>query len=319
MRRRSRASSKRPKLAAGKAAKATKRRPAAMPRTSADRGDKSKFARLTRELNEALERQAATAEILRLISSSPTGLQPVFDAIARNFVLLCGSVFGAIYTLDGELVHLSGSHGFTPEQLEALPTKYPVRIHDRSVLSARAILAKTPLHIQNVKSDPDYDHAHAAAVSIGRLLAVPLLRDGVPLGAIVGGWAKPGATPKRHEELLQVFADQAVIAIENARLLNELRQRTRDLSESLEQQTATADVLRVISSSPGELHSVFKAMLQNATRICGAKFGNLWLAKNGGFQLAATHGLPREYQDQVQRDVVLYPGPTLPIARAAST
>ena len=179
---------------------------------------------MTRELNEALERQAATAEILRLISSSPTGVQPVFDAIARNFVLLCGSIFGAIYTLDGELVHLSGSYGFSAEQLGALREKYPVRIDDRSVLSSRAILAKTPLHIQNIKSDPDYDRAHAAAVSIGRLLAVPLLRDGTPLGAIVGGWAKPGATPKQHEELLQVFADQAVIAIENARLLNELRE-----------------------------------------------------------------------------------------------
>src|ERR1044071_9275050 len=150
----------------------------------ADGGEKNKVVRLTRELNEALERQAATAEILRLISSSPTGVQPVFDAIARNFVLLCGSVFGAIYTLDGELVYLSGSYGFSPEQLEALRTKYPVRIDDRSVLSSRAILAKTPLHIQNIKSDPDYDRAHAAAVSIGRLLAVPLLRDGVPLGAI---------------------------------------------------------------------------------------------------------------------------------------
>src|SRR6266705_2834952 len=138
----------------------------------ADSDEKNKVAHLTRELNEALERQAATAEILRLISSSPTRVQPVFDAIARNFVLLCGSVFGAIYTLDGELVHLSGSYGFSPKQLEALRTKYPVRLDDRSVLSSRAILAKTPLHIQNIESDPDYDRGHAAAVSIGRLLAV---------------------------------------------------------------------------------------------------------------------------------------------------
>jgi two-component system, NtrC family, sensor kinase len=162
---------------------------------------------LTRELNQALERQAATAEILRLISSSPTGVQPVFDAIVRNFVLLCGSVFGAIYTFDGELVHFAGGYGFSPEQLQGIRIKYPVRVKDRSVLSSRAILAKAPLHIQDIKSDPDYDPAHATAVSIGRLLAVPLLRDGAPLGVIVGGWAEPGPITKQHEALLKVFAD----------------------------------------------------------------------------------------------------------------
>jgi GAF domain-containing protein len=169
-------------------------------------GQKTEVARLTRELNDALERQAATAEILRLISSSPTGVQPVFDAIVRNFVLLCGSVFGTIYTFDGELVHFAGSYGFSPEQLQATSTKYPVRLDDRSVLSSRAILAKVPLHIEDIKSDPGYDRTHAAAVSVGRLLAVPLLREGAPLGAIVAGWAEPGGTPKQHEDLLKVFA-----------------------------------------------------------------------------------------------------------------
>ena len=134
MKRRSRASSRPAKARRGKAAVSKKRHTAPALRGSpADGGEKDKVARLTRELDEALERHAATAEILRLISSSPTGVQSVFDAIARNFVLLCGSVFGAIYTFDGELVHLSGSYGFSPEQLDALRTKYPVRIDDRSV------------------------------------------------------------------------------------------------------------------------------------------------------------------------------------------
>ena len=259
MRRRSRASSKPTKARSRKGDVSTA--PVARG-SSSDGGQETKVARLTRELNEALERQAATAEILRLISSSPTGVQPVFDAIVRNFVSLCGSVFGSIYTFDGELVHFAGSYGFSPEQLQAIRTKYPVRVDDRSVLSSRAILAKAPLHIRDIKSDPDYDRAHAAAVSIGRLLAVPLLRDGAPLGVIVAGWAEPGPTPKQHEELLKVFADQAVIAIENTRLLNELRQRTGDLSEALEQQTATSDILGVISSSPGELQAVFDIILK---------------------------------------------------------
>ena len=236
-----------------------KRRNAPVARGSSSDGRQgTKVARLTHELSEAVERQAATAEILRIISSSPTGVQPVFDAIVRNFVSLCGSGFGTIYTFDGKLVHFAGAYGFSPEQLQATRTKYPVRVDDRSVLSSRAVLAKAPLHIRDTKSDPDYDRVHAATLSTRRLLAVPMLRDGVALGAIVAGWTEPGAIPKHHEDLLKVFADQAVIAIENARLLNELRQRTDDLTESLEQQTATSKVLEVISRSAFELQAVFE-------------------------------------------------------------
>jgi hypothetical protein len=124
MKQRSRASSQPAKARRRKVSKKRRTAPAVFG-SPADGGEENKVARLTRELNEALERQAATAEILRLISSSPTGVQPVFDAIVRNFVLLCGSVFGAIYTFDGELVHLAGSYGFSPEQLKALRTKVP--------------------------------------------------------------------------------------------------------------------------------------------------------------------------------------------------
>ena len=119
-----------------------------------------------------------------------------------------------------------------------------------------------------------------------------MLREGIPLGAIVAAWAEAGATPKQHEDLLKVFAAQAVIAIENTRLLKELRQRTDDLSEALEQQTATSEVLSVISSSPGELKPVFETILANAVRICEATFGNLYLRDGEFFRIAAAHNTP---------------------------
>ena len=249
-------------------------------------------ADLKKRLAEALEQQTATAEILGIISSSPTDVQPVFDTIVRNFVSLCGSTFGAIYTFDGELVHFASAYGFSPDQIAGLKAKYPVHVNDRSVLSSRAILAKTSVHIQDVMVDPYYDRQHAALSDSRRLLAVPMLREGIPLGAIVAAWAEAGASPKQHEDLLKVFAAQAVIAIENTRLLKELRQRTDDLSEALEQQTATSEVLSVISSSPGELEPVFETMLANAVRICEATFGNMYLRDGEVFRIAAAHNTP---------------------------
>jgi GAF domain-containing protein len=266
----------------------------------------------TRELHEALEQQTATAEILRIISSSPTGVQRVFDTIVRNFVSLCGSLFGSIFTFDGKLVHFVGAYGFSPELLNEVRKKYPVQVNDRSVASARAILAKAPVHIQDTMSDPHYDREHAAAMGRSRrMLAVPMLREGAPLGAIVAAWAEAGATPKQHEHLLKVFADQAVIAIENARLLNELR-------ESLQQQTATADVLKVISTSPGELEPVFNAMLENATRICDAEFGTLYLRETNSFRAVAIHNAPPAYV-QARMGNQVRPPPDSALGQVATT
>ena len=283
-------------------------------------GQETEVARLTKELREAREQQTATAELLRIISSSPTDAQPVFDTIVRNFVSLCGSIFGTIFTFDGQLVHFAGAYGFSSEQLKAFRTKYPVHVNDRSVISARAILARAPVHIHDIRSDPYYDREHAAAGGEWRrMLGVPMLREGVPLGAIVAAWSEAGAIPKQHEDLLKIFAAQAVIAIENVRLFEAEQQRTRELKELLEQQTATSEVLKVISSSPGDLQPVFEAMLANATRLCEAKFGVLYRSEGDALRVVAMHGAPLAYVEERRRNPIVRAHPETTIGRAVAT
>jgi signal transduction histidine kinase len=156
---------------------------------------------------------------------------------------------------------------------------------DTSQVAGRVLLTKSVVRLEDALADSDYDHRFPRAMGWRRVLGVPMMHEGNPIGVITVGWAEAGAIPETQEELLKTFADQAVIAIENTRLLNELR-------ESLQQQTATADVLKVISSSPGELEPVFEAMLENATRICEASFGNLFLREGDAYRAVAVHGEP---------------------------
>jgi len=225
--------------------------------------------RLFNETKEALEKQTAISEILRVISASPTDVQPVFDTIVRSAVTLCGSTVGAVFRYDGELLHYAAGHELTPQGLEAVRSKYPLR-PDPSTLSGRVISTMSVAHIDDVLADPQYDHAYALHGGWRRLLAVPMLREGIPLGVMLVAWTQPGATPKSQEDLLKTFAEQAVIAIENVRLFNELEARNRELTESLEQQTATAEILRVISSSPTDITPVLDAVAENAARLCDA-------------------------------------------------
>ena len=250
----------------------------------------SDVAQLTRERDEALEREKATAEVLRVISSSSTDVQAVFDTIVRSAVLLCGAMHGSAVRFDGELMHLVAGYNYTPEVDRVLREAFPMRPSSR-MMSGRAILSRDVVQVRDALDDPDYPKDVWQAGGFRSMLAAPMLRDGRPIGAIVVNRGQPGPFSPTHIQLLRAFADQAVIAIENVRLFDEAQARTRELSEALEQQTATSEVLRVISTSPGELEPVFQAILENATRLCGGNFAALWQYDGAALVGAAQHNV----------------------------
>ena len=274
--------------------------------------------RLTHERDEAREQQKATAEILQVIRASPTDAQPVFETIVRNAVSLCGSLYANVFRFDGELLHFVASHNVGPSFLDMLQRKFPMR-PDSSQVVGRVMLTKSVVRIEDTLADPEYDQQFPRSLGFRRLLGVPMLREGEPLGAIVVGWAEPGPVSKIQEELLKTFSDQAAIAIENTRLLNELRQRTDDLSEALEQQTATSEVLKVVSSSPGDMKPVFEAMLANALHICDAKFGHILLYDGERYHAAYLHEVPSSYREFWEQHGPIRPGPNTGLARLART
>jgi GAF domain-containing protein len=271
-----------------------------------------------RELTEAREQQTATSEVLRVISTSPTDAQPVYETIVRNAVALCGSLFALVFRFDGDLLHFVAGHSVGPGYVDLLKTKYPMR-PDYSQVSGRVALTKSVVRLQDALADPDYDRRFPLSRGWRRMLGMPMLREGHLLGVIVVAWSEPGPIPKLQEELLKTFAEQAVIAIENVRLFDEVQAQKRELSEALEQQTATSDVLRVISSSPGELESVFQAMLANAVRLCEAQFGALDLWENDGARLVASHDAPAAYVKLRARERLFRPGPEHPLGKLAAT
>src|SRR5262245_20036804 len=226
----------------------------------------------TKELREALEYQTATSDVLNVISRSPTNVQPVFDAIAQSAARLCEAQFCRVFRFDGELIHFAASHGVATEGLEAANNQYPMPPGRKSA-AARAILTGAVEQIPDVEADPEYAIGRGATIiGFRSVVAVPMLKDGRPIGAIAVLRSATGLLPERQIALLRTFAEQAIIAIENTRLFEAEQASKRELQESLEQQTATSEVLSVISSSPGELEPVFHTMLENAVRVCGAKF-----------------------------------------------
>jgi PAS domain S-box-containing protein len=254
-----------------------------------------------RDLTETLEQQTATGEILRVISSSPTDAQPVFDTIAESARRLCEAELCQVFRSDSGALHFVASEGQTPEGLAAAQRAFP-RPVDRGTAAGRAILTGGVFQIPDIRTDPEYGLPEVGtAMNFRGLAAVPMMREGRAIGAIAVGRAEPGLFPDRQVELLRTFADQAVIAIENVRLFTELDARNHDLTSALEQQTATADVLSVMSASATETQPVFDAIVRNAVRLCHARFALVYQVDGDVIRFVTHHNLPPAAVDQFQR------------------
>ena len=292
--------------------------------------DETEVARLTCELNEALERQAASSEILQVISGSEGDLQPLFAAMLEKAVRICDATFGVIYRWDAEFLQALASHK-TPPALAEARRRGPVR---PTPDMARIVLTKSVVHIPDLAAyaayTDDREPALVTAVELGGVrtfLVVPMFKGDEFIGSFSLYRQEVRPFTDKQIALVQNFAAHAVIAIENARLLNELRQRTTDLTErtadlteALEQQTATSEVLQVISSSPGDLEPVFAAVLASATRICEAECGNLFIREEEAFRAVAWHGEPTYVNTRqgpaliIKTDIA-----DIPLARVAAT
>jgi GAF domain-containing protein len=254
----------------------------------------------TRELTESLEQQTAAAEVLQVISRSQGELEPVFATMLEKAVRICGATFGNIYRWDGEALHIVATHN-TPSAFAEERRRSPYRPDPKSPIG-RMVAAKTPMHVRDVMAEDAYlarrDSGAVAAVELGgarTVLSVPLLDKGEMTGAFFLCRQQVQSFTDKQIKVVQHFATQAVIAIENARLLNQLREPTADLTEALGQQKAISGVLQLLSDSAGKLERIFQAILENAVNICRAHFGNMFLYENGAFRGVAMFNAPEAY------------------------
>jgi GAF domain-containing protein len=272
----------------------------------------------TEDLSEALQQQTATADVLKVISRSAFDLETVLNTLTESAARLCDADMAAITRqhADGGYYHAT-RYNFSPEWSRVSDT---LRLYPgRGSVIGRVLLVGKAVQIPDVLADPEYGYAEQQrAAGYRTLLGVPLLREGQPIGVLFLGRTAVEPFTDRQIELVQTFADQAVIAIENVRLFDEVQAKTRDLTESLQQQTATADVLRVISASPGELAPVFQAMLENAVRLCEAKFAMLFLLEEGQFRAVRMWNIPPAFSEFLAIHPIRI-DPKVPLGRVVAT
>jgi GAF domain-containing protein len=244
-------------------------------------------ARLITETRESLDRQTATAEILQVMNGSLTDLRPVFETIANSAARLCGALNSSVYRYDGELIHFVAESNFSLQAVETTRRLFPAP-PSRANGTARSVADCAVVHIPDVLQDPDYRSLDwANAIGLRSVLSVPMMRQGRPIGVITVNRSEAGRFPQAQVELLKTFADQAVIAIENTRLITETR-------EALEQQTATAEVLKIISRSSVDLDTVLDTLAETVTRLCRADHAVMFRRREDAYHLVASCGISEE-------------------------